>query len=237
MSLFLKWQCGLISTLLLGCLILDVAQVAAGSWRYLPDPNFSALSRKGRPRGIDRGGGRRSGCVNLTRVEQGLGLTAVVPQSSWGGLSASTTPMFWFYVPYAAREPLTVVLSVRKVEGKADDFKAKPIQMARLQLPMRTGVVGLQLPQPITDRGLLEWSVTVICDEARPDRNPFVSGLVMIKPNEGLDERVRNLVGEEQMAAFARLGYWYDALKLVAGPQDAAAQQRLLKMAGLNSGR
>ena len=65
--------------------------------RYTSDPTFSALSRKGTPKDITRGGGKR-GCLDLARVS-GEVLTAVIPQDGGGGLSATATPTFWVYLP------------------------------------------------------------------------------------------------------------------------------------------
>jgi Domain of Unknown Function (DUF928) len=186
---------------------------------YLPDPTFSALSKKGAPKDITRGGGKR-GCLHLVTANAAV-LRSIIPPVAGGGLSAASRPTFWIQTPYITDQPIAAVLSIRK----ADSFTAQPLQKVQLQLPKRAGVVGGHLPEPITERGLLVWTLTVVCDIENPARNPFVSGLVMVKPNPELVERVAGLSKKERVAEFMRSGYWYDALALIAPDGDGAVQQ------------
>ena len=78
---------------------------------------------------------------------------------------------------------------------------------------------------------MLAWTLTVVCDEENLARNPFISGLVMLKPNPVL-ERVASLAHSERVVEFARSGYWYDALDLVAGSEGEQGVQRLMEAAG-----
>jgi Domain of Unknown Function (DUF928) len=198
---------------------------------YEPDPTFSALSKKGTPKDIMRGGGKR-GCLNLATANPEKRLQAIVPQEGGGGLSADSRPTFWIQTPYVADRSISAVLSLRK----ADSFAARPFQKVLLQLPAQAGMVGVQLPQAITERGLLAWTLTVVCDVENPARNPFVSGLVMVKPNNELLKRVVSLSKQEQVVEFMRSGYWYDALTLVA-PDGHAARQEFMKSVGLQTTR
>jgi hypothetical protein len=184
---------------------------------YTPDPTFAALSKKGTPKDILRGGGKR-GCLNLKMADTSPGLKAIVPSPEGGGLSASASPTFWVQNPYIAEQSITAVLSIRK----ADSFAAQPLQKIQLQLPMQPGKIGVQLPQAITDRGLLAWTLTVVCDAENPARNPFASGLVMIKPNADLSKRIAGLSKRDQAVEFMRSGYWYDALALMEQEKQIA---------------
>jgi hypothetical protein len=197
---------------------------------YTPDPTFSALSRKGTPKDITRGGGKR-GCLDLARVS-GESLTAVVPQDG-GGLSATPNPTFWVYVPYGVDNgtPLSGVLSLRQT----DSFKSTPIQKVSITLPGKPGLVSLQLPVPIANPGLLAWTLTVICDAENPARNPFVTGLVMIRSNPELLQRLGGLSREERVMEYARSGYWYDALPIVMGSDDNVAKKQLMESVGLKA--
>ncbi len=207
----------ILSAALLFCWPPGLAQNAERP--YLSDPTFSALSKKGAPKDITRGGGKR-GCLHLATANAEV-LRSIVPPADGGGLSASIRPTFWIQTPYVTDQPLAAVLSIRK----ADSFTAQPLQKVPLQLSNRAGVVGVQLPQPITERGLLAWTLTVVCDAENPARNPFVSGLVMVKPNPELLERVAGLSKKGQVGEFMRSGYWYDALALIAPDGDRAVQQ------------
>jgi hypothetical protein len=200
--------------------------------KYIPDPTFSVLSRKGTPKDITYGGGKRSVC--LTRANPARGLTAIVPPEEAGGLSSSTNPTFWVYLPYATDPPISGVLSVRV----ADSFRSQPFLKVPVTLPASPGLVRLKVPESIVlpgqigDRGMLAWTLTLVCDEVNLSRNPFVSGLVMVKPNPELLKRVAGLTHSERVAELARSGYWYDALDLVAGTDGEIGVQRLMESAG-----
>lgn len=78
---------------------------------------------------------------------------------------------------------------------------------------------------------MLAWTLTVVCDEENLARNPFLSGLVMVKPNLVLLERVAGLAHSERLLE-ARSGDWDDALDLVAGTEGEQGVQRLMEAAG-----
>jgi Domain of Unknown Function (DUF928) len=213
-------------------LLLATTSIAENiAYRYTSDPTFSALSRKGTPKDIMRGGGKR-GCLDLARVS-GEGLTAVIPQDDGGGLSATPNPTFWVYVPYAVDNgtPLSAVLSLRQT----DSFKSAPIQKVPITLPGKPGLVSLKLPVPIAQPGLLAWTLTIICDAENPARNPFVTGLVMIRSNPQLLQRLGGLSRGERVMEYARSGYWYDALAIVMGTDEDLARQQLLESVGLKT--
>lgn len=194
--------------------------------KYVPDPTFSVLSRKGTPKDITQGGGKRSVC--LTRANPDRGLTAIVPPEEVGGLSSTANPAFWVYMPYATAQPISGVLSVRM----ADSFRSSPFVKVPVVLPSQPGLVRLKLPESIDNSQMLAWTLTVVCDEENLARNPFISGLVMLKPNPVLLERVASLAHSERVVEFARSGYWYDALDLVAGSEGEQGVQRLMEAAG-----
>jgi Domain of Unknown Function (DUF928) len=207
--------------------------VQAAPLVYLPDSNFSVLSRKGTPKDITDGGGKRSICPNLTKLDRDRVLTPIVPSDTFGGLSATANPTFWVYYPYTTDKPLSGVLSIRST----DSFRSQPSQQVPVTLPTQPGYVKLKLPESIVvrgasleeNRGMLAWTLTVVCDRKNRSRNPFVSGLVMVKPNVQLLERVGKLPQPEQAAEFARSGYWYDALDLVAGTDAESGVKRMME--------
>lgn len=205
-------------------LLLTTPQIAlAAPLKYVPDPTFSVLSRKGTPKDITYGGGKRSNC--LTRANPARGLSAIVPTEDVGGLSATANPTFWVYQPYISQTPLAGVLSVRV----ADSYRSQPFIKVPVTLPAQTGLVRLQLPKSLDRPGMLAWTLTIVCDEENLSRNPFVSGLVMVKPNPELLQRVAGLSPSARSVEFARAGYWYDALDLVATTDGEIGVQRLLE--------
>lgn len=214
-------------------LLLPTASIADNTAiHYTADPIFSALSRKGTPKDIMRGGGKR-GCLNLPTAN-GESLTAVIPQDGGGGLSATPNPTFWVYVPYAVDNgtPLSAVLSLRQT----DSFKSVPIQKVPITLPGKPGLVSLKLPIPIANPGLLAWTLTVVCDAENPARNPFVTGLVIIRSNPKLLQRLGGLSRGERVIEYIRSGYWYDALAISIGTDDNVVQQQLMESVGLKKG-
>jgi Domain of Unknown Function (DUF928) len=222
LSLYLR------SIVSLATLLLPAGQqliVSAAPLKYLPDPIFSALSRKGTPKDISQGGGKRTVC--LTRANPDRGLAAIVPPAGYGGLSTSANPAFWVYLPYATDRSISGVLSVRV----ADSFRSEPFIKVPVVLPSQPGLVRLKLPTAIDRSGLLAWTLTVVCDEENPSRNPFISGLVMVKTNPELVGQVAGLSPSVRVVEFARFGYWYDALDLVARTDGEVGVQRLMQSA------
>jgi hypothetical protein len=217
---------------LLVVLFLNGSQLLAqtASLKYVPDPIFSTLSRKGTPKDITHGGGKRGVC--LTRANPDRGLTAIIPPDEYGGLSATPNPTFWVYLPYATETKISGVLSIRTI----DSFRSVPFVKVPVMLPSQPGLVKLRLPESLVEPfpanpQILAWTLTVVCDEQNPSRNPFISGLVMVKPNPELLQRVAGLSREERVLEFARSGYWYDALELV-GEDGETGVQRLMESAG-----
>jgi hypothetical protein len=197
--------------------------------KYIPESVFSTLSRKGTPKDITHGGGKRSICLH--RADPDRGLMAIVPTADVGGLSSSDKPALWVYQPYVSTEPLTGVLSIRV----ADSWQSQPFQKVPVKLPSQAGLVRLQLPEAIGSHQMLAWTLTIVCDERNPSRNPFTTGLVMVKPNAGLTQQVATLSQLDRAAAYARSGYWYDALDLVAATQGEKGVQQLLQSAEVSS--
>jgi Domain of Unknown Function (DUF928) len=234
MSLYSRSLFTLVATLL-----LCGQQLAAQTppLKYVPDSTFSVLSRRGTPKDITYGGGKRSVCltranpVGVASRYENRGLSAIVPPEDVGGLSATANPTFWVYQPYVSPSPIAGVLSVRV----ADSFRSEPFVKVPVTLPAQPGLVKLKLPVAIRDRGMLAWTLTVVCDEVNLSRNPFVSGLVMVKPNPELLQRVAGLSQSERIVEFARSGYWYDVLDLVAGTDGEIGVQRLMESAGWKS--
>jgi Domain of Unknown Function (DUF928) len=194
---------------------------------YAPNEEFSAMSRRGNPKDINRGGGKR-GCLSLVKARDEEYLQAVVPVADGGGVSGATQPTFWVYSPYTAAKPLQGILALRR----ANDFKALPLQKVTVVLPSKPGLVGIKLPKSIHEKGLLTWSLTVVCDEAggNESRNPYVVGLVLVRPNAALNQRIAVLSPSEKVQAYARSGYWYDAWTAAEGDD---IRRKLLKAAGM----
>ncbi len=199
--------------------------VQAAPLKYLPDPTFSVLSRRGTPKDISQGGGKRGVCMTTANTRS---LSAIVPPTEFGGLSATADPTFWVYLPYASDTPMSGVLSIRM----AENFRSQPVQKVSVTLPSQPGLVKLKLPSSIAPNQIFAWTLTVVCDEQNPSRNPFVGGMVMVKTNPELLQRVAGLTRQEQLVEFARSGYWYDALDLAAGADGEAGVRQLLESAG-----
>ena len=75
-------------------LLLSGQQLSAQTapLKYVPDPTFSVLSRRGTPKDITYGGGKRSVCLNRANPDRGL--TAILPSADFGGSIATTNPTF-----------------------------------------------------------------------------------------------------------------------------------------------
>jgi hypothetical protein len=207
---------------LLSTLIGRALPAQAAPLKYLADPTFSALSRKGTPKDISQGGGKRGICMTNANSRP---LSAIVPPADFGGLSATVSPTFWVYLPYASDTPISGVLSIRTT----DNWQAEPFQKVPVTLPSQPGLVKFKLPVAIDSNQLFAWTLTVVCDAEHPSRNPFVGGMVLAKPNPELLQRIAGLTPPERVAEFARSGYWYDALDLLAGIDGEAGARQLMQ--------
>lgn len=190
----------------------------------------------GAPGGRRQDAGSRGICP---RVEQPL--TALIPETSGyvRGLTATESPTFWFYVPYA----LTPETSVEFV--LQDDDQNIIYQTSFTKAGTKPGVVGVQLPPsaPRLEVGKqYYWYFLVFCgDQETP---ATVEGWVeRVALNPQLKRKLEGATPQESIALYADHDIWYEAVTALAKlrqehPQDAALRAKwneLLKSVDLEA--
>jgi hypothetical protein len=183
------------------------------------------FSGTGRPNKQTAGGSRPAGCP---KVEQPL--TALVPQEM--GLTATDSPIFWFYIPYKSQDVQTGEFVLQDERGEKDIYRT-PVTFSKTP-----GIVSIRLPLNLPEsleinRSYL-WSLVVFCNPKDTDINVFVEGYVQrVKPNSSL-QGYRDYTNNK---------LWYDALNDLAqrrlqAPEEPKLKkdwENLLKAVGLES--
>jgi len=201
------------------------------------------------PGGRYKGGGSRS--VNLSTAGKEplcptttVPLTALVPFEEtyekgrenllpivnvWG-YTTSDRPTFWVYVPYSNPAiPARFVLD--------DDTAQTTIYQTSVTLPGKAGIVGLSLPQdaPRLQPGKrYRWFFSLNCQDSSTGTagtdNPQLEAVVIREaaPAE-LTKQLTATPSLQNAIAYAKAGYWYDALSTLAvlrqqRPQDEATR-------------
>jgi len=203
------------------------------------------------PGGRYRGGGSRSIGGNATCPATSVPLTALVPFQEiyekgrenlppivnvWG-YTTSDRPTFWIYVPYNS--------SAIPARFSIDDEDAgTTVYETSVTLPGRSGIVGIPLPDnaPALQAGKrYRWFFSLSCKApnatAASTENINVEAVVI---REALPAAIASQLTTppslQNAIAFAKNGYWYDALTNLAkvrqqNPQDetlATAWKELL---------
>ena len=194
-------------------------------------------SSRGRPR--RKGGtGSRGDCLAL-----GMPLTALVPTSNLG-LTASSNPTFWFYVPYKPDDVLSGEFSLQDVENNE-------VYRTPFKLTGTPGIVSISLPDtkaPLEIGKRYRWYFKIYCpfqESSAPSTPAFVQGWVQrvslndINPN--LESQLKaGKTPLNRIALYAENGIWHESLTGLAelrrtSPRDVSLDDwaELLRAVGL----
>jgi hypothetical protein len=176
-----------------------------------PKYRKGVFSGRGGP-GKTTPGGKRGICPDV-QIQPGEKLTAIAPSDGTGG-SLSKTPDIWIYSPYTFsptkyKQPVYGELLVRgssEAGGQVGDA-------IKVSLPMKPGLVRVQLTQPVEEKREYSWSFTVKCRDS--STNPYIASTIYIDRNDKLVAANQSLSQRQQAIAYAENGYWYDALSLL----------------------
>lgn len=240
MKIRLIWQQSLrlllIATI---CLIVFVIQPAALANPIIAQGNLitnvieriqslirsHSTSRSNAPTGRTRGGAGRGPLCPFIEVP----LRAIVPvsQDVKTGTSAAevvlgTTieerPTFWFYVPYSAAKGLDTAKFV--LLDADQNLVSQPILVSLSGTP---GIVSFHLPEAYSlevDK-LYNWYFSIVCDAAKPSRNPGVRGWVQrIAANPELTADLDRVAPLERYIAYAENGVWFEMVTDLAENLD-----------------
>lgn len=222
-----------IATLLWFSLINSSSQLQAEplSWS-LSQRNSPDFSGDGRPRRT-AGGASRGECQVTQPAER---LTALIPNTSVA-LTVSSTPTFWFYVPYSLTSENSVELVLKDDQGNfvyQNKFSGKDVS---------SGIVSLSLPSTVelSTNQNYDWHFLIYCDKQNPEKFVYVNASIRQVESTGLKSQLSTTTKEERLMIYKQEKIWYDALNTTAknlqtDPQNPKVQEdwfNLLQSVGL----
>ena len=153
-------------------------------------------------------------------------------------LTLDDAPTFWFYVP---PEQLS---SVVYTEFVLLDENQRPLYRERIVLSGESGIIGVQLTQPLEVNRLHRWTFQILMTD-EPSRDPVVEGFVKrIEPDTTLSNQLITATSpQERIRIYANHGVWHDTLTELAEwrrahPSDANLESdwtNLLTSVGLEA--
>jgi len=193
------------------------------------------FARDGRP-GKRTAGASRSGTMTIgaapasdllkTRLTAVVPAMAVFPEESSEqhpdgfsqefvlGLTRSSHPTFWFYVPYASEQVASGEF-VLIDENNGEIFVRQDVMLSG-----EPGIVGIRLPpasRPLEVGQSYHWYFSILLSDRRPSRNPFVHGQVMRVPADPtLERRLQKATMHERIEIYAANRLWHEAATLLA---------------------
>lgn len=153
-------------------------------------------------------------------------------------LTLTERPTLWFYVPPLAKPERQAELVLLQEHREASK--------QRVTLPKESGIIGIQIKEPLTANQLYGWSFTVLKHPHSPSQNPTVEGLMRytISGPQGLQHlQASSLPGPlhrpSQLQRYAQAGIWHDTLTALAQRRcqsaDRQGWQSFLASAGLDA--
>ncbi len=164
--------------------------------------------------------------------------TAMTTSGVVWGLTTTSHPSFWFYVPYAVTPGSTIEFVLQDETGK-DIY-----QTALTSSEADPGVMGFQLPPtaPSLEIGKrYHWFFTVNCNQAEPVLVEGWIGRAALNPS--LKRQLQQATPQQSIALYRRSGIWQEAVTTLAQlrrqyPDDAklkAEWTNLLQSIGLEA--
>lgn len=159
--------------------------------------------------------GASRGCEDMENLPKEKLLTALVPvygppdsELVWG-VTTTSHPTFWFYVPYSPKLKSDFVL-----QNEAE----QTIYQTAVTLSGTPGVVRVSLPStapPLEIGNRYHWYFSIYC---QPEQPPvFVDGWIQRNSlNPTLKSRLEKATQRERVALYAANGIWYEALSVAA---------------------
>ncbi|NEP16697.1 MAG: DUF928 domain-containing protein [Leptolyngbya sp. SIO4C1] len=218
-SLLGRW----LSPVLFGCLLLSGSAAAAPLQFNAPPrpPNTNG----GRPvRRVDLGS--RTPCA---AAAPGKYLTALIPSPEITDqlLTRSEHPTVGVYVPFAADSIHRLQFDLWQMTDQQLTYELTLPLAVTQDLP---GVVYISLPetaQPLTLAQTYRWSLSVYCDAAQLEADPYLVSGTIQRVASDVDQTLAEATPHQRAVAYAEAGLWYDALATLGAlyqqtPDDAA---------------
>ncbi|MDJ0708328.1 MAG: DUF928 domain-containing protein [Leptolyngbyaceae cyanobacterium MO_188.B28] len=167
----------------------------------------------GRPRRRSSGGSRGICADLLVALVPGVGTLAQSDQNcslqsaSTLALTVDETPTLWFHAPEQDQ-------ANRAAELVLLDDNQQAISIERFILPQASGIVGVQLSQPLATNQSYQWVFSILENQRNPSQNPAVEGVLRrVAPDANLEMALLSAdTQRKRVDVFAQNGIWHDAL-------------------------
>ncbi|MGF1938966.1 MAG: DUF928 domain-containing protein [Nostoc sp. ChiQUE02] len=183
------------------------------SWIFNTPPPPDDINAPG-----NRVGGGKRGCENidkqLTTSKEKL-LTALVPVYQFPnaelvfGLTITSHPTFWFYVPDVTTFSTEFVLQ---------NEAGQTVYQRPVSLSGTPGVVSISLPSTASSLEIgkrYHWYFNIYCHQQQPP--VFVDGWIKrVEPNAVLKSQLETATPKQRVALYATNGIWYESLTVAA---------------------
>ena len=183
---------------------------------------FRPPQRQGTPQGTTPAGSR-----NSCPIAEKTPLTALVPitkkadgrELRWG-LTTSSNPTFWFYVPHKLKSISNPKFSLRNRQNQT-------IYEKELQLTDTPGLISVSLPPNASSLKVGEWYeyylfMDIDCN-SNGSRKEFAQAWVKREAiGSGFEAYLERISPRERGLFYAENGFWYDAMISFAKLKDAS---------------
>ena len=235
----MKWQQYYKSTRILLVLICQTGIIFSGlSSRLLAQLSsmkisleFPPTNERGAPQTTTGGGTRGNSCVKSSEGDQTIPLTPLMPTRTNVGITATTNPVLYWYVPQNTAEFGEFLL---------EDERGDEIYAVSFKLPPTSGIVKLKIPANAslkTNRNY-QWKFSLICDPQKPKHNQWVLGMLLPQSIDlALKQQLANKNLLEQAEFFAVHKIWHETLDIMAqlSTENPAEWAEFLKSIDLES--
>ncbi|MEB3312263.1 MAG: DUF928 domain-containing protein [Snowella sp.] len=180
---------------------------------------FPTVRDRGAPITTGGGGTRGPGSGCLQTKEGELSVNALTPNYSNIATTASTQPVFYYYLPATAAKFGELVIT---------DESDQPVYQTIFNLPTQAGIIRLAVSptKPLSADKFYQWSFKIICNPKQRSKDIVLEGTLEYQPLGG--QEVSSLAHKdplEKAKFYAQKGIWLDTLDQVAqvraqSPQD-----------------
>lgn len=147
-------------------------------------------------------------------------VTALVPDSGVGATADAYPTVFWYMPKSSAAQVQLVLQDAQEQEIYSAEYAlAKSSDGTVVGTP---GVMSLPLPafanlSPLEIGQDYYWQLRLVCppDPSNPDSSDAVfveGGIVRVKPNPTLAQRIQRATPQERVALYANDGFWYETV-------------------------
>ncbi|MBE9045201.1 DUF928 domain-containing protein [Pleurocapsales cyanobacterium LEGE 10410] len=235
----MRWQQYYKSTGILVVLICQTGIIFSGlSSRLLAQSSLMKISlefpptnERGSPQTTTGGGTRGNSCVESSGDDRTIPLTPLMPTRTNVGITATTNPVLYWYVP-----PNTAEFG----EFLVKDEQGDEVYAVSFKLPPTPGIVKLKIPPDAslkTDRNY-QWKFSLVCNSQNQNHNQWVSGVLQPQAIDlSLKQQLANKNLLEQAEFYAQQRIWHETLDIMAqlSTENPAEWTEFLKSIDLES--